>query len=169
MIPSNSASYRFSRLQMTFAVANVIFWLYFWVSFALASMPAYERFCMDHCVDLYAFGAHGIGMNVNTLQYPFMRLMEWVEIPSFSLAMFLQNLIGGNSGRGLLFGIVDLFPNNGFTAGSDGFGGRLLWGISVNSYRLIFTVVLSFLQWHFIALFVRRVAIWRTSRERPLV
>ena len=130
---------------------NGAFWIYFWACFVSASLPNDGRHCMDHCLDPYVFFGRGIGLNFNPLALPFMKQMVWVQMPSFSVATVLQNIMPGQHSQWLLFSAPDqpgfrLFPGN-----YDGSGGKMLLGISMNGYRLLATMLLSFVQWLLIA------------------
>src|ERR1700686_1751519 len=90
------------KLMLIAPLLNVVFWVYFWVSFAAASRPNNGHFCMDHCLDPYIFFGYGIGLNFNPLAFPFMKLMAYVQLPSFFIATVLQNSLPSQHASGLL-------------------------------------------------------------------
>jgi hypothetical protein len=133
-------------------VLNGVFWVYFWSCFAAASQPNEARFClMDHCYDPYVFWGHAIGLAGNPLALPFMKVMACVELPSFFLTTVLQNVLTGETKGRLLVGVLGYFGDKLFPgAYPNQSGGILFLGISINGYRLLATMLLSFLQWYFL-------------------
>jgi hypothetical protein len=109
---------------------------------------------MDHCLDPYIFFGHGIGLNFNPLAYPFMKLMICIQLPSFFIATVLQNLLPAQHASGPFAGSLGNFGYTLFPNIPNGFGGELFLGISVNGYRLVVTMLLSFVQWVLVALLV---------------
>jgi hypothetical protein len=93
---------------------NGVFWIYFWGYFAFASQPVEKAFYMDHPLDPYIFWGHAIGMGMNPLILPFMKAMVCVELPSFFLATFLQNLFTGEPAGRLLAGVLGYFGDKLF-------------------------------------------------------
>jgi len=99
---------------------------------------------MDHCLDPYIFFGRGIGLNYNPLALPFMRQMIWTQFPSFAAATLIQRMLPGNGSEGTLF-----------------------LGISMNGYRLLATMLLSFVQWLLIALMLASLSLkFRKSNPR---
>jgi hypothetical protein len=147
----NTSKHHWLSISSGVLLLNCAFWVYFWACFASSSLPNDGRHCVDHCLDPYVFFGHGIGLNFNPLALPFMKQMVWVQMPSFSVATVIQNALPGQHSQWLLFSPPDqpdfrLFPGN-----YDGSGGKMLLGISINGYRLLATVLLSFVQWFLIA------------------
>jgi hypothetical protein len=132
-------------------ILNGAFWAYFWVCFVAASRPNNGHFCIDHCLDPYIFFGYGIGLNYNPLAYPFMKLMIAIQLPSFFVSTVLQNLVPAQHASGLLAGSLGDFGYRLFPNIPNGFGGELFLGISLNGYRLIVTMLLSFVQWLLVA------------------
>jgi hypothetical protein len=138
------------------------FWIYFWACFTSASLPNDGRHCMDHCLDPYVFFGRGIGLNFNPLALSFMKQMVWVQMPSFSVATVLQNALPGQHSQWLLFSPPDQPDFRFFPGNYDGSGGKMLLGISMNGYRLLATMLLSFVQW----LLIARMLTWLILRLR---
>jgi hypothetical protein len=132
-------------------ILNGAFWAYFWVCFAAASRPNDGHFCMDNCLDPYVFFGYGIGLNFNPFAYPFMKLMVFVQLPSFFIATVLQNLLPGQHASGLFAGALGDYGYKVFPNVPNGFGGELFLGVSLNGYRLVVTMLLSFIQWVLVA------------------
>lgn len=145
---------------------NGAFWLYFWLAFMVASQPNDQRFCMDGCLDPYVIWGRAIGLGTNPLIYPFMKAIVYVQLPSFSIATLVQNAFAGASGRRLLVGVLGEAGSGLFGGPPSWLGGRLFLGISVNGYRLFFTMLLSFIQW----LLIARGIAWLAQRfvRRPV-
>jgi hypothetical protein len=142
-------------------IANCVFWAYFWTCFARAARLD-SRLCIDHCLDPYTFFGYGIGLNFNPLALPFMKLMIRVQLPSFAIATIVQNVLFGPHDTSMMAGI---FGDNstGFLANvPNGFGGKLVGGISINGYRLVVVMLLSFVQWILLA----RLLNWWILRSR---
>jgi hypothetical protein len=131
---------------------NGIFWVGFWVCFLVASQPNEDRFCLpDHCLDPYIFWGRAIGLAYNPLAAPFMKVMVCLELPAFFLATVTQNLLTGEPASRLLVGALGWFGDKLFPgAYPNTSGGILFLGISINGYRLLATMLLSFFQWYFI-------------------
>jgi hypothetical protein len=142
---------RIRRLGGSLSIANGIFWTYFWISFRIVSTPYERKFCIDGCFDPYVLWHHAIGLGSNPLILPFMRTMIWVEFPSFCVATILQNLLTGEPVRRLLIGMFGDVGLSVFSGYPNQSGGVIFLGISVNGYRLLLTMLLSFLQWLVIA------------------
>jgi hypothetical protein len=142
------------KSRATALLLNGAFWVYFWVCFAAASRPNNGHFCLDHCLDPYVFFGYGIGLNFNPLALPFMKLMVCVQLPSFFIATVLQHVLPGQHSAGLLSGALGSFGYNLFPEDYAGFGGRLFLGVSINGYRLVVTMLLSFVQWLLVARFL---------------
>ena len=148
-------------LVMIALIANCVFWAYFWACFARAARLD-SRSCIDHCLDPYTFFGYGIGLNFNPLALPFMQLMVRVQLPSFVISTILQNVLFGSHDTTVLSGIFGDY-GAGFLANvPNGFGGRLVGGVSINGYRLVLVMLLSFLQWVVLA----RLLNWWISRVR---
>jgi hypothetical protein len=132
-------------------VLNGVFWIYFWTYFAFASQPTEKALYMDHPLDPYIFWGHAIGMGMNPLVLPFMKAMVCIELPSFFLATLLQNLLTGERAGRLLAGALGYFGDKLFPGGYPiQSSGVLFLGISISGYRLLATMLFSFLQWYFI-------------------
>ena len=117
-------------------IGNLCLWAYFWLAFAYSSQPYDPRPWGHPPVDPYSFWGHAIGLTKSTLTYPFMKTAFWVEFPSFlSVALARKAFLRGVSG--------DTF----------------FAGISVGGYELLVTMLLSFLQWYFIAWVAQKL--WR--------
>jgi len=118
-------------------VANLLFWIYFGIAFARASYP-YRREVWNYTAPTapagYTFFGHTVGVRESAFQHPFFRGMFYAEFPSFALARLGQNL---------------LFPHVT--------GDQLFAGISEGGWRLLVVVLLSFVQWYFIAWVVQRL------------
>jgi hypothetical protein len=109
---------------------------------------------MDHCLDPYVFFGYGIGLNFNPLALPFMKLMVGVQLPSFFIATVLQNLLLAQHAISLFAGSLGNYGHKVFPSIPNGFGGILFLGISINGYRLLVTMLLSFVQWLLVARFL---------------
>jgi hypothetical protein len=111
-----------------------------------------DRYCLpDHCLDPYVFWGRAIGLAYNPLAAPFMKVMVWLELPAFFLATVTQNLLTGEPVSRLLVGALGYFGDKLFPgAYPNTSGGILFLGVSVNGYRLLATMLLSFLQWYFL-------------------
>ncbi len=145
---------------------NGIFWVYFWTYFAIASQPTETAFYMDHPLDPYIFWGHAIGIGMNPLILPFMKVMVCVELPSFFLATLLQNLLAGVPPGGILLnGVLGPYGDKLFYSYPSALGGNLLFGISINGYRLLATMLLSFLQWYFVGWAIQ--GLWYKCFGRP--
>ena len=146
------------RVQMNLTtlalLLNGAFWVYFWTHFAAASLPNNGHFCLDHCLDPYVFFGYGIGLNYNPLALPFMKLMVCIQLPSFFLATVLQHLLPAQHSAGFLSGALGKLGYSLFPEDYAGFGGRLFLGVSINGYRLVVTMLLSFVQWLLVARFL---------------
>jgi hypothetical protein len=148
------------NLRTLAMLLNGAFWVYFWIQFAAVSLPNNGHFCLDHCLDPYVFFGYGIGLNYNPLALPFMKLMVCVQLPSFFLATVFQHLLPGQHSAGLLSGALGEFGYILCPEDYAGFGGRLFLGVSINGYRLLVTMLLSFVQW----LIVVRLLSWLTQK-----
>lgn len=115
------------KFAKTVLIANLCFWVYFWVAFFLAAQPYDPRPWGHVPVDPYSFGGHAIGLTRSSLTYPFMQAAFWIEFPSFLIATLGQHAFFSNVS-----------------------GDRFFAGISVGGYKLLVVLVLSFLQWYFI-------------------
>ena len=142
------------RLPAILLLLNGIFWAYFWTCFAAASLPNNGRFCMDHCYEPFVFFGHGIGLAMNPLAHGFMKLMVGLELPSFSMATLLQNVFTGEPQTRLFVGVLGDFGYKLFPGYPNGAGARIFLGISINGYRLLATMFLSFVQWLLIGKFL---------------
>lgn len=136
---------------------NGVFWVYFWISFALASQPNDGRFCMDQCLDPYVFFGYGIGLSGNPLALTFMKIMIAIELPSFAVVTYLTNLLTGEPADRLFVGVFGDFAYGLFPGFPNSSGGILYHGISINGYRLLATMLLSFFQWFLIAKILTRL------------
>jgi hypothetical protein len=143
-------SFRLSWRELALLL-NCAFWVYCWTSFAAASLPNNGHHCVDHCLDPYVFFGYGIGLNYNPLALPFMKVMVWAQLPSFFIATVFQHLLPGQHSSGFLAGAIGDIAYRLFPEDYSGFGGKLFFGISVNGYRLLVTMVLSFFQWLLLA------------------
>lgn len=163
----NRSNFPSPDLRTLTLAGNVVFWIYFWSCFALASQPTEQAFYMDHPVDPYIFWGHAIGMGMNPLVLPFMKLTVCVELPSFFLATLVQNLLGGVPPGGILLnGALGFYGDKLFNSYPTAWGGNLLFGISVNGYRLLGTMLLSFLQWYLIGWAIQ--SLWYKYFGQPL-
>lgn len=132
------------RAVLIVIAANTLFWVYFWTSFAFAAESHDPRPWGHYPVDEHTFWGHSIGLTQSTALYPFMRVAEWVQFPSFVVVVAFEKMVLGDVGAS-----------------------ATLLGISIMGWRLLVVMGLSFLQWYLIALVLRRV--WtRTSRESSI-
>jgi hypothetical protein len=114
-------------------VANICVWVYFWLAFAHVSQP-YDPSPGGHLpVDPASFWGHAIGLSASTLQYPFMKLVFWVDFPSFVLVTLFR--------RAFLSGV----PGTAFFA-----------GVSSGGYGLLAIMFLSFAQWYLVVWLVQK-------------
>jgi hypothetical protein len=126
-----------------------MFWACFWVYFALAAKADNPKFCMDHCHPAYAFWGHGVGYNANPFSLVFMRVMASLQFPSFLVTKLVENALTGQSLVGA------------FTPGQANLsGGVLFFGVSIDGYQLLFTMLLSFFVWFYIA----KILTWATQK-----
>lgn len=147
----NRSNFHRPDLRTLVLAGNVVFWVYFWSHFAFASQPTKRAFYMDHPVDPYIFWGHSIGMGMNPLVLPFMKVMVCVQLPSFFLTTLSQNLLTGEPTGRFLVGVLGYFGDKLFPGSyPNQSGGILFLGMSLNGYRLLATMLLSFLQWYLI-------------------
>jgi hypothetical protein len=124
------------------AIANFCLWVYFWFALAHASL-AYDPRPGGHLpVDPYSFWGHAIGLKASSLQYPFMKLVFWVDFPSFLFATLFR--------LAFLPGV----PGTAFFA-----------GVSAGGYELLAIMFLSFVQWYLVVWLVQRA--WHRFCSRP--
>jgi len=133
---------------------NGVFWGCFLIYFIHAAKLDDPRFCMDHCHPAYAFWGHGVGYNANPFSFPFMRVMATIHLPSYVVTKLAENALTGEPMGRLLSGVY--FPGNPNLS-----GGVVFFGISLDGYQLLFTMLLSFVQWFLI---VKSLA-WLTRRS----
>lgn len=146
------------ELPAVAAIVNCVFWLYFWIYFAFASQSTERALYMDHPLDPYIFWGHGIGVGMNPLILPFMKIMVCIQLPSFFIATLVQNIVTGEPLGRLLVGVLGHYGGPMVGGGyPNTSGGILLFGVSINGYRLLLTMALSFVQWILIAKAVRAV------------
>ncbi len=145
---------------------NGVFWACFWGCFIFASQPNENRYCfMDHCQDPYIFWGRAIGLAANPLALPFMKAMVCLELPAFFLATVIQNLLTGEPTGRLLVGSLGYFGDRLFPGAYPNQSGAILFlGISVNGYRLLATMLLSFFQWYSIGWVVQKL--WHKWSDR---
>jgi hypothetical protein len=147
-------------------VLNGVFWVYFWIFFMAVSQRPEDRFLIDHPYDPYILWGHAIGWVGYPLALPFMKIMVCVELPSFFLATIIQNLLTGEPKGRLLVGVLGYFGDKLFPGSyPNTSGGIVFHGISINGYRLLATMLLSFLQWYFIGRVFRKL--WRKWASHP--
>jgi hypothetical protein len=93
--------------------------------------------------------------------------MVCVELPSFFLATLVQNLLGGIPPGGILLnGALGSYREKLFSSYPTAWGGNLYFGISINGYRLLGTMLLSFLQWYLIGWAIQ--SFWYKYFGQPL-
>jgi hypothetical protein len=167
MTPVSRSKFIRPDLKTLVLALNGVFWVGFWVCFLVASQPNENRYClMDHCQDPYVFGGRAIGLAANPLALPFMKVMVCMELPAFFLTTVLQNLLTGEPASRLLIGALGYFGDKLFTgAYPNTSGGILFLGISVNGYRLLATMLLSFFQWYFVGWMIQKL--WRRWSSHP--
>lgn len=108
-------------------IANLCLWVYFWLAFAHASQ-SYDPTPWGHFpIDLYSFWGHAIGLTKSSFAYFFVKIIFWVEFPSFLIVTLIQHLFLPNVSAQQFFA-----------------------GISVGGYKLLSIMLFSFLQWFFI-------------------
>lgn len=123
-------------------IANLCLWIYFWIAFAQASQP-YEPRPWGHLpIDPYSFWGHAIGLTKSSLAYPFVKIIFWVEFPSFLLVTLVQQ------------GFLAKVSADQFFA-----------GISVGGYKLLVIMLLSFLQWYFVGWAAQKL--WHRWSSHP--
>ena len=147
------ASRKRINVESLLLVMNAIFWLYFFCYFVVEAKREDPQLCMDHCHPAYAFWGHGIGYIMYPLSFTFMKTMIVVEYPSFALATYFENLITPVSSQVILIGSRSSYPWEWFPLNLS--GGRVFLGISLDGYKLLLVVLLSFLQWWFVAKVMR--------------
>jgi hypothetical protein len=125
-------------------LANLLFWIYFYFSFARVSVPYDPRPLGHHPVEPYSFAGHSVGLTESIYSYPFMRVAFWIEGPSIGFVTLVMRM---------LFGRV---PSNEFFA-----------GISFPGYKLLAITIVSFAQWYLIGFLVR--VLWVKWSNRPTV
>jgi hypothetical protein len=126
-MPKQLQSEHKGTLVKVLLIANLCFWLYFWLAFSSASQP-YDPRPLGHVpVDPYVFWGHAIGLIRSSMTYPFVRVTFWIEFPSFF--------------------VVTLFANVFLASVS---GDQIVTGISIGGYELLAIMLLSFLQWYLI-------------------
>jgi hypothetical protein len=113
------------KLTKVLLVANLCFWIYFWIAFAQASYP-FRPDPLGHPAGTgYTFWGHSIAVAESGLVHPFFRIMFYAEFPSFALPTLAVRVFSPHQ-------LI-----NGFFAGISG-GGWLLLAV----------MLLSFLQWY---------------------
>jgi hypothetical protein len=113
------------KLTKIVLIANLCFWVYFWVAFFLAAQP-YDPRPLGHLpLGPCSIGGRAIGLTTPSLSYPFMQAALWIQFPSFLIASLGQRALSND----LLF----------------------FAGISIGGYKLLVTMLLSFLQWYLIS------------------
>ena len=152
MTPLSRPNFIRPDMKSFLLLLNGVFWVGFWVCFLVASQPNEDRYCLpDHCLDPYVFWGRAIGLAYNPLAAPFMKVMVCLELPAFFLATVTQNLLTGEPASRSLVGALGWFGDKLFPgAYPNTSGGILFLGISINGYRLLATMLLSFFQWYFI-------------------
>lgn len=167
MTPLSRSKFIRPDLKSLLLLLNGVFWVGFWVCFLVASQPNEDRYClMDHCLDPHVLWGRAIGLAYNPLAAPFMKVIVCLELPAFFLATVTQNLLTGEPTGRLLVGALGYFGDRLFPgAYPNQSGGTLFLGISINGYRLLATMLLSFFQWYFIGGVVQKL--WRRWTSHP--
>jgi len=133
---------KIDTIPKALVVANICVWVYFWIAFALAAEP-YDAAPWGHPpIDVYSFWGYAIGLTHSAFMYPFMKVVAWVEFPSFAIATLGQKVLKISTDRFLL-------------------------GISANGYRLLATMLLSFAQWFLLGKVMQRLFKRRPSSVGP--
>ena len=127
-MPKHAESHRAGKVAKLFLTANLCLWIYFWISFALASEPYQARPWSHYPVDPYTYWGHTIGLTRSSLTYPFMKVAFCVEFPSFLMVALVQHAL------------PDRMIYERIVAG----------GISIRGYELLTVMLLSFVQWYFV-------------------
>jgi hypothetical protein len=129
------------KLAKVLLVLNLCLWIFFWISFALASRPFHPN-PMGHPAGTgYTFWGHSIAVVESAFMYPFFKVVMYVEFASFLVITLVVRVFSPHQ---LL---------NGFFA-----------GISGGGWLLLATMLLSFLQWYFIGWLVQKL--WRRWSTR---
>jgi hypothetical protein len=120
-------SRRVGRIVKVLLIGNLCFWIYFAISFAHASYT-FKHNPWGHPAGAgYTFFGHSIGLVESPFTHRFFQVMFSVEFPSFAVARLGQNL---------------LLP--------EVTGDQFFAGISEGGWRVLATVLLSFLQWYLV-------------------
>jgi|ERR1700733_3951536 hypothetical protein len=110
-------------------IANLCFWIYFWISFAQASYH-YRPDPMGHPAGTgYTFWGHSIAVVESGFFYPFFKAMFYIQFPSFALAMLVARV---SSPHLLLYGFIA--------------------DISKGGWLLLAVMAISFFQWYLVGL-----------------
>lgn len=130
------------KFMKVLLVANLCFWIYFWIAFAQASYP-FRPDPLGHPAGTgYTFWGHSIAVVESGLVYPFFKVVFYVEFPSFALATLVARVFSPHL---LLYGFFA--------------------GISKGGWLLLAVMLLSFLQWYFIGWVVQKL--WHRWTRQP--
>jgi hypothetical protein len=131
-------------LQVVAIAANATFWLLFAVLFVSAARNDNPARCIDKCHAAYEFWGLGLGYNANPFTLLFMKLMAYLQAPSFFFCRALEYAWNGEP-------VAEAFS----LQYPDLVGGALHFGLSNDAYQLLSTMFLSFVQWWFIARLIK--------------
>lgn len=129
-----------ARFVYYFMGANLLVWVYFWISFALYAEP-YDPHPQGAHFPLspVTFWGYSMGLTTRVFDYPFGRAMFWLQLPSVLLVGFFKNLFFGHVTQDWTYA-----------------------GIDIGGYTFIALMVVSFLQWYAVG----RIILWIRSKSR---
>ncbi len=122
------------KITKILIAANLCLWVYFCLAFARASQPYDPRPGGHLPVDPYSFWGHAIGLTKSSLTYPFMKLVFWLEFPSFFLVKLIRNWF---------------LPTVT--------GDTLIAGVSSGGYELVTIMFVSFFQWYLLGRIAKKL------------
>lgn len=124
--------------------ANTLFWLWLWIDFSASSIPFHGHIpSFDDAVPTYVWGGRAVPYPSDVDSVPY-RLMKRIQQPAYAIAVYSS------------WKIVKL------TGFEFQWGDETFHGVSVGSYQIAATLVLSFFQWFLIA----KIARWLFLRGR---
>jgi len=127
-----------TTIVRVFLLLNACFWLYFFVAFAGAAEPHVSNPAGHYPVDEYTFWGWSIGLRHSAYLHGFMQGAFWAQLPA---ALVSYAII-----RGLLHNVT---------------AEATFAGISVQGWRLVLTMMLSFGQWYLVGRFVHGIFVRR--------
>lgn len=120
--------------------ANLLVWIYFWISFSIYAEP-YDPHPQgaDFPMSPVTFWGYSMGLTTRVFDYPFGRLMLWIQLPSVLAVGLIMNLLFGQVTQEWTYA-----------------------GIDVGGYTFIALMFVSFLQWYVVG----RIFAWAAKKFR---